>query len=82
MIVMSILTIDITIHTQIVLRLKEALNQFAYYIDDRQALHVLPNHIHSKGISRIFVFFVVIFDRVRAVKNLTTGVKNKMSNNS
>ena len=40
---MSILTIDITIHTQIVLRLKEALNQFAYYIDDRQALYVLPN---------------------------------------
>ena len=40
-------------------------------------------YIHGKGISRIFVFFVVIFDRVRAVKNLTTGItKNKkMSNN-
>jgi len=79
---MSILKVDITIHTQIVLRLKEVLNQCAYDIDDWQALHVLPNHIHSKGISRIFVFFVVIFDRVRAVKNLTTGIKNKMSNNS
>jgi len=84
MIVMSILTIDITIYTQIVLRFKEVLNQFAYHIDDRQALHVLPNHIHRRGISRIFVFFVVIFDRVRAVKKLTTGItKNKkMSNNS
>ena len=84
MIVMSILTIDITIHTQIVLRLKEALNQFAYYIDDRQALHVLPNHIHTTGISRIFVFFVLIFDRVRAVKKLNSRItKNKkISNNT
>jgi|AntRauMFilla1563_2_1112583.scaffolds.fasta_scaffold157344_2 hypothetical protein len=63
--------------------LKEVLNQCAYDIDDWQALHVLPNHMNSEGISRIFVFFVVIFDRVRAVTNLTAGTtKNKkMSNN-
>jgi len=77
MIVMSILRIEITIFTKIVLRLKGVLNQFAYYIDDRQALHVLPNHIHTTGISRIFVFFVLIFDRVRAVKKLTTGKTKK-----
>ena len=77
MIVISILRIDITIFTQIVLRLKKVLNQFAHCIDDQQALHVLPNHIHLKGISRIFVFFVEIFDRVRAVKKLTTGTTKK-----
>jgi len=82
--VTSILKIIIIIDKQIVLRLKKVLNQFAHCIDDQQALHVLPNHIHLKGISRIFVFFVEIFDRVRAVKKLTTGItKNKkMSNNS
>ena len=74
----------IIIDKQIVLRLKKVLDQFAYFIDDQQALHVVPNHIHLQGISRIFVFFVEIFDRVRAVKTLTTGItKNKkMSNKS
>jgi len=61
-----------------VLRLKEVLNQFAYYINHWQALHVLPNHIHNREISRTFDFFGLIFDRVRAVKNLNTGTtKNK-----
>jgi len=50
------------------------------------ALSLSPysDHIHLQGISRIFVFVVEIFDRVRAVKKLTTGItKNKkMSNNS
>jgi len=43
-----------------------------------------PKGIHLQGISRIFVFFVEIFDRVRALKKLTTGItKNKnMSNKS
>ena len=81
---MSILRINITSFTQIVLRLKEVLNQIAYYIDGLQALHVLPNHIHTAGISWIFFFFVLIFDRVRAVKKLNSSItKNKrMSNNS
>ena len=43
-----------------------------------QALHVLRNHFYRQEISRNFDFFGLIFHRVRAEKNLSSGtIKNK-----